>query len=460
MATQGALTYFIRFRDKVWHLYKRFIYTGIDDSMSAQSAKHILLTNSINATTLTIIIPYSVLFYILGLKLLAVILLAIFILFLFYYYLSYRRQYFLSRMLMVISMNIALGIYGVLLGKESGLHALFFVFFTLPFLLFSMRHKLPIFICALSSLIPFFIIRFGVIPVAIPLSNFKLQLLSNSIVSITFLWLLLNKVYLLNATKLVEAALAQKNAELQNEVQLRKFAEQNLTETNALLKLRNRELEQFAYVTSHDLQEPLRTIVNYAELLEAKYAKDLDEKGTHYVQIMHASSVRLQKLIKDLLDYNRVGRDYNLEAINTTALVKEVIDDLVAMIEESAAQIEVGRLPVVSASPTEFKLLIQNLVANAIKFRRPDVPCVVSVNATDENDYWRFSVADNGIGIEEKFVSRIFIIFQRLHTYKEYSGNGIGLAHCKKIVEMHGGRIWCEPEVNKGSIFYFTIPKS
>lgn len=237
-----------------------------------------------------------------------------------------------------------------------------------------------------------------------------------------------------------------------------KKSEASLDLKNKELKRKNTELEQFAYVASHDLQEPLRTSNSFVNLLQKQYEGRLDEKADKYLSFIVDSSQRMQTLIKDLLDYSRIGAMHELAQVDCNKIMKDVIADLDKAITESNANIIVSDLPVISGYSTEIKQLFQNLMINAIKFRKQGVAPHIEVMAkiTDEN--WIFSFADNGIGIDKTYNERIFIIFQRLHNRTEYQGSGIGLSHCKKIVELHHGKIWVNSLVGKGSTFYFSIP--
>lgn len=225
------------------------------------------------------------------------------------------------------------------------------------------------------------------------------------------------------------------------------------------LKQKNIELEQFAYVASHDLQEPLRTVSGFVELLKRHYKDQSDENVTKYINYINDASDRMRRLVQDLLDYSRLGRERILEPIDCNQVVQQVLNDLTMAIQESGAVIHVDRLPVIAGYATEMKQLFQNLISNSIKFRKPGQPAVISISATPAEEYWKFKITDNGIGIEDKYRERIFIIFQRLHTKNEYEGTGIGLAHCKKIAELHNGKIWVDSTPGEGSTFYFTIRK-
>ncbi|HAA32701.1 MAG TPA: PAS domain S-box protein [Cyanobacteria bacterium UBA8553] len=219
----------------------------------------------------------------------------------------------------------------------------------------------------------------------------------------------------------------------------------------------NGELQQFAYVASHDLQEPLRTIASYAKLISRRYSGQLDEKGNRFIQYIMDEALRMQALINDLLKYSRVGRQpQNFTSCDCGAIFDLVVSRLEGAISESGATVTRSELPTVMADETQLVQLFQNLIGNAIKYRCEEPP-VVQVAAQRQQREWLFWVRDNGIGIDPKYAERIFVIFQRLHTQEEYSGTGIGLAIASKIVERHGGRIWVESELGQGSTFYFTI---
>jgi light-regulated signal transduction histidine kinase (bacteriophytochrome) len=221
----------------------------------------------------------------------------------------------------------------------------------------------------------------------------------------------------------------------------------------------NRELEQFAYVASHDLQEPLRTLASYAKLLSRRYGGQLDEKGNRFIQYISEEAVRMQVLINDLLRYSQVGRQAQTFAPCDCSMVFDVVlRRLDRAIANSGATITHGELPIIMADENQMVQLLQNLISNAIKYRSRQPP-VIHLSAESQEQQWLFGVRDNGIGLDVKYAERIFVIFQRLHTQEEYSGTGIGLAIAAKIVERHGGRIWVESEVGKGSTFYFTLPK-
>jgi signal transduction histidine kinase len=227
------------------------------------------------------------------------------------------------------------------------------------------------------------------------------------------------------------------------------------------LERSNAELEQFAYVASHDLQEPLRKVASFTQMLQRRYAGQLDERADTYIEFAVDGAKRMQDLINDLLAFSRVGRLKEPEAVvDAGDLVRQAVASLEPVIEETGATVEVGALPEVRGEPSLLRLVFQNLIGNAIKFRREDEPPRVELSAVRDGEFWRFRCADNGIGIEAEYAERIFVIFQRLHPRSQYDGTGIGLAMCRKIVEYHGGRMWLETDNGSGpgSTFYFTLP--
>jgi PAS domain S-box-containing protein len=236
-------------------------------------------------------------------------------------------------------------------------------------------------------------------------------------------------------------------------------AKEELERAAAELRRSNQELEQFAYIASHDLQEPLRMVASYTQLLERRYAAQLDETAREFIGYAVDGAKRMQQFITGLLRYSRVGTEPSVpEEVKLDEVLEAALANLRIAIEETGAKVEARVLPVVRGDPRQLTQLFQNLIGNALKFRKPGEPPRVEVWAEPEGDFQRVSVRDDGIGLDPRFYERVFVIFQRLHSRDEYEGTGLGLAICKKIVERHGGRIWVESKEGEGATFSFTLP--
>ncbi len=221
---------------------------------------------------------------------------------------------------------------------------------------------------------------------------------------------------------------------------------------------RNKEVEQFSYIASHDLQEPLNSIESIIEIIEDENKGTLSKDTREYFHYMKSATSRMSQLINGLLVYSRLGRNRTISHVNCENLIDEVKVDLLYAINESKASITFDELPEVHAYKLELRQLFQNLIGNAIKFRKEDVPPVIKISAKRKDENWLFSISDNGIGISDDQQQEAFALFRQLHNRDEYEGTGIGLAHCEKIVQLHGGEIWVTSELGKGSTFFFTIP--
>lgn len=245
---------------------------------------------------------------------------------------------------------------------------------------------------------------------------------------------------------------------IRTDITERKHAEEDLAKKAADLARSNADLEQFAYIASHDLQEPLRMVTAYTQLLAERYKGKLDENADKFIGYASEGALRMQVLIQDLLAFSRVGRNGVASAsVDCNAVMEEVRQTLSTAIQESGTLITHGKLPAIWTDRTQITQVFQNLIGNAIKFRGKEPP-VISVEAEELDHQWLFRVSDNGIGIAPEYAENIFVAFQRLHARTEYPGNGIGLAICKKIVEHYGGRIWVESQAGSGSTFKFTMP--
>jgi PAS domain S-box-containing protein len=241
----------------------------------------------------------------------------------------------------------------------------------------------------------------------------------------------------------------------------RKLNEERMKQTLAELDRSNKELEHFAYVTSHDLREPLRMMASFAQALDKRYSGRLDGTAEEYIHFIVDGASRMQKLIDDILVYSRVStRGLPLEPVDMEKALREALLNLKAAVDESGARIASDPLPVVNGDQVQLLQVLQNLIGNALKFRREEEPPVVTIAASRKGPDWLFSVKDNGIGMDPELFGRLFVLFQRLHPPDKYPGTGVGLAVAKKIVERHGGRIWVESQPGRGSTFHFSIPAS
>ncbi|GAB3946926.1 hypothetical protein GCM10028805_18260 [Spirosoma harenae] len=249
-----------------------------------------------------------------------------------------------------------------------------------------------------------------------------------------------------------EAVGLRTSKEYERELSFRQQAVLELTRSNE-------ELQQFAYVASHDLQSPLKTISNYLTLLKQKYGPQLSDDANRLIATSANAAERMRALINDLLNFSRVGTEVAFTQVDLNQIVAEVLEELQEEIEDTNARFDVGRLPSITAHYTDLKQVFQNLIANSLKYRQLTVSPHIIVRAINEDDQFCFAVRDNGIGIDQQYFDRVFQIFQRLHGRNEYSGTGIGLATCKKVVHIYGGQIWVESTPGEGSTFYFTLPK-
>ena len=261
-------------------------------------------------------------------------------------------------------------------------------------------------------------------------------------------------------TEANNARLVEINAQLEGEIAQRRAVEDKLQRGVLELQRSNAELEQFAYVASHDLQEPLRAVGGCVQLLQRRYGGQLDARADQFIEHAVEGAQRMQNLIHDLLLYSRVGtKGKPFEAIAGEKILARVLQNISVAIAENGAQISHDALPVWNCEAGQIELVLQNLLSNALKFRGANAPHVhIGCTRSQDGDFWLVSVRDNGPGIEPQYFERIFVMFQRLHTRTEYAGTGIGLAVCKKIIERHGGKIWLQSEVGQGTTFHFSLP--
>ena len=269
------------------------------------------------------------------------------------------------------------------------------------------------------------------------------MVLANRTFAIMSIWLVAG---LLHQIKRKESALEVTNKELDGHI--------------IQISNKNKELEQFTYIATHDLQEPLRTVISFTNLLEQQYKDKSDENVNQYFMFIKQASTQMSDLIKGLLDYSLIGQEKQMVQLDLGEIVKTIQTDFQATISATNSKLIIKPLPQIKGYKDELRMLFQNLILNAIKFRKKGFDAIVNISAIDKAGYWEFSVRDNGIGIAPKYQKKIFSIFRRLHSKKEFEGTGIGLAHCQKIVELHQGQIWVNSVPEKGSTFTFTLKKN
>jgi light-regulated signal transduction histidine kinase (bacteriophytochrome) len=280
----------------------------------------------------------------------------------------------------------------------------------------------------------------------------------NEIKSITYFQNLKGIFYVLTTGFLLYFLIDKYYKTINNQLREVNFLNKELSRKAAKLEVSNKELEQFAFVASHDLQEPLRMITAHLNQLNKNYSNVLDDKAKRNIHFSVDGAKRMRQIILDLLEFSRIGKfELKPEKINMNELMQEVLLLQRKNIESSGAKIIIGDLPVINAYKLSMIQIFQNLISNSIKYAQKNVPLQISISCVLENNYWLFCVEDNGIGIDSKYFNDVFMIFKRLHSSDEYSGSGMGLAIVKRNVELHRGKIWIESEYGKGSKFFFSI---
>lgn len=417
--------------------FQKIVRAGIDEQVTAEDSKFIMRCNFITLIALFLIPFYGVLFYTLGATTYAYFMSVVFLCFLCVFLFNKVKSYHMAKLWLLGLLASCVYVYGSALGKGASVHYLFFVFIPVPFLLFHFEQMTYLALSLLLYLITFFAMEHEWYHMKPVLDDSGQHLVHDTIITISIFWSLVNYLYY--------------------EVTNREVAHQ-LKENYDELKAKNKELEQFAYIAAHDLQEPLRTVINFSTLLEKKYKDTIDGEGKTYLGYLVNSSMRMRALIKGLLDYSTLGHDMHLKRVDMNLVAQQVIANLESTIAEAGAEIIVDELPQLNGYETNLRILLDNLISNAIKYRRIGVKPKIHIGAERKNKEWEFTVRDNGIGFNEAYADKLFIIFQQLHGRNQYEGTGMGLAFCRKIVELHRGRIWAKGKEGEGSTFYFTIP--
>lgn len=269
-----------------------------------------------------------------------------------------------------------------------------------------------------------------------------------------------NRFFDIAMSAIAESYLDESKAIIEDQKKKQEDINKKLKRALAVVEEKNKELEQFAFVASHDLQEPLRMVTSFLTRLNNKYKDQLDDKARQYIHFAVDGAARMRTIILDLLEFSRVSNTTNeFGSVDMNELLKEVLQLNSKLIDEKEVVIENNELPEIYAAKVSLQQVLQNLIGNAIKYQKSGAKPVIRIHAVETEEHWQFSVSDNGIGIEPRYFDKIFVLFQRLHNKTEYTGTGIGLALCKKIVEHHHGSIWVESEPGDGSTFHFTISK-
>lgn len=292
----------------------------------------------------------------------------------------------------------------------------------------------------------------------------------NTVISLVVIWTIVTLVFIAKSSFFslegINKQLSDSSAALLEKVKELDIQQEELSANKTLLErlntdlvIKNRELERFTSIASHDLQEPLRTIGNMTQLISKKYHPLFDDQGKKMLDYVTTATNRMTVLIKGLLEFSRIGNTRETKDVDSKELVSNILLDFNAVLKSVDGYVKVDELPVVRGNPIELRLLFQNLISNGLKFRKPDTSPIIRVSACDSSTHVEFCISDNGIGIEQGDYERIFLIFQRLHGVEEFEGTGLGLAYCRKIIELHGGKIWINSKKGVGSSFYFTLAK-
>jgi len=416
----------------------KFARTGLDDTIPEEEAKIVMIHNYLCIISTFLLSPFPVIFWVLGLKegffLCAIGIVTI----IQTYAMNYYKLFFASRII-----NLCIGILMFLLGTVFyGLNAGFIyglmALLVLPILYFKswMMRGITYGVLLLETLVVWAIFHASVPVFGEPSEA-----------------LLLNLIFFFFCTILVISYFLGADW-------INRSYEENNKQLVDRLTVRNEELKNFSYTTSHDLKQPLRTILNFVKLFKRKKQDRLDQEEQMFLKFIEEASIRLNNLIEALLEHSVLGQQERFESFESDDLVSEVISDLNYLVEKSGTVISVGKLPQIHANRQEIGTVFQNLISNAIKFKKTASVPEIEIKSEPDPKFWKFVVKDNGIGIDQEIQGKIFQIFQKGHVNKNIKGTGIGLANCKKIVKLHDGNIWVDSTPNEGSTFYFTIKKN
>jgi len=413
------------------------------DTIKLQKIKNI--TGQLSVMAASVCLIYSVLFYYIHIPFLGNLGICIMIL-----AISSRVAWgkgFINyaRFSLVVLGNILIFTLSGSLGRDGGTNLLYIPLFCAILVLYNINELGFFIICnvlSLSGLIILELYNYTIFNIPAPTENF--MQITHIVSAIVAVGVSITCIYSMqNAGEKAEKTLEE--------------AREEIRKNSLVIQMKNKELEQFAYIASHDLQEPLRTVSSLVDYVYSEYYDKLDDNAKMSFDFMKQANSRMSDLINGLLEYSRLGVNPEATMVDLNELVKSVLSDMSSTINESRAQIRIGSLPVLTINSTEIGLLFQNLISNAIKFRKADHAPEIDISAEKNGNEWTFCIKDDGIGIDPQNQGKIFEMFQRLNKRSEYSGSGIGLAHCKKIIDLHEGKIWVDSQPGIGSSFYFTL---
>ena len=425
-----------------------------------KTVKKMVLVFLVNSTTMLVLLILALFFMSLNVWIPATVLLTLAGVHFAVQYYNSRHRTRRARSLLLGLIFLEICTYSLWMGPATRIHYFFFVMLTLFLLLYSPKRTLFIALSTAATLIPFLAVELHLTPKLMALSAVQESRIQLVIIPTVFICLLLVYKYFVFATQLIEQDLTDSNDRLKEEVYRRQNAEKKIRRYADKVEQKNRELEQFTFITSHDLQEPTRIIRTYVELFAEQYKKELGLQGLKYLQFLDQASQRMTEMVKSIMEYSRIGMHEKVQFVHVGGLMRQLQSNMASKLEKTNTRLFVEELPEILGYPRDILQLFGHLIANSIKYQPNGNTPVIRVYSEMIDGTWHFVVEDNGIGIAPKEHRNIFHMLHRLHHQSTYKGTGMGLAQCKKIVELHGGDIWVESKPGKGARFIFTLPMS
>lgn len=401
--------------------------------LSLSDRRNVIRTNFIALISNSLVFIYGFVFYFIDAPKLTVVMAAILLWSIGIFYLNFKQFHTYAKLWLIIEVDICLLYFGLTFGKETGIYLLFFVFNILPFLIFKLSELKFIVPSIILYLVSFVAVEQNLFIVEEYLTNESQLFINTTLRYLIFFWGISNYIFFLISNNKIEKTLEKIN--------------KNLT-------IKNNDLEQFTYIAAHDLKEPAWIISHFTKMVRSKYESKLDEEGDKYLDFISEGAELMDNQLKGLMEHSLIGRNQKLTSIICDDLIRRIIKK-----NNLNAEISIEQLPVIYGYKKDIEYLFKELLENAVKFSKTNQPSIIEIDCADSNQYWTFSIKDNGIGIATNRFDKIFQTFQQLHNRGVFPGVGIGLAHIKKIVEIHDGKIWVESEEGIGSTFYFSISK-